>query len=199
MKGEGRFDIPTTYKNGKEDTNELHIHINTRWWKVCGHVNYDLIGRIGFLDRWIMSFFDKTYGRLSLYSVCWAHRDGDANISSTCVERGARHVGKKGRTLIAIWFLLTHTHTHIRAYSLTFLLSFFSHFALYLFRFSFHIFSRHLLHAFTRSLARSLSLSLTLSYNTRKMQRITIFFLSPFVHNVESIFRGSFSIFTRAV
>jgi len=37
------------------------------------------------------------------------------------------------------------------------------------------------------------------SYDSRKMQRITIFFLSPFVHNVESTVRGSFSIFTRAV
>lgn len=92
--------------------------------------------------------------------------------------------------LIAIWFLFfsTHARTHFLflSLSLELTLSFVSSFTLPL---SFAL-SLSLLYAFV--------LVLTLSYNMQKMQRITIFFLSPFVHNIESTFRGSFSIFTRA-
>lgn len=100
-------------------------------------------------------------------------------------------LGKKKRKNVdrdlVPFFLNTRTHAFSLSVSLTRAYS--------IFRFFFH----------TSSFFRSLSLSLlyafvlvlTLSYNMQKMQRITIFFLSPFVHNVESTFRGSFSIFTR--
>lgn len=124
--------------------------------------------------------------------MCWAQQNGDAYFSLTCVERGTRHVRKKkGKMLIAIWFLFfsTHARTHFLflSLSLELTLSFAPSFTLPL------------------SFALSLSPSYMRSYSSsryhttcKKMQRITIFFLSPFVHKVESTFRGSFSIFTRA-
>lgn len=99
---------------------------HTRWRKVCDHIINFTISSIGFLGIaeflfffFFFKFVGRTYGRLSFRGV-WARRDGDANFSSTCVERRSEttYWGKKGRTLIAIWFLL-FSHARIHAYFLS--------------------------------------------------------------------------------
>lgn len=167
--------------------NEWH----TCWWKICDH--FDFFERNDLLDRRIIF---KLVGRTwtdvwALELSVWARRD--ANFSSTCVERGARRcVGEKRRDVDReIWFLFlacTHSNPLFSSFSPSRSISIVPLTLILLIR-SFSL----------SSYMHSLVLVLTLSHNTRKMQRITIFFLSPFVYNVESTFRGSFSIFTRAV
>lgn len=47
-----------------------------------------------YFNLFLSSPATRTYGRLSFRCV-WARRNGVANFSSTCVERGARCWGKK--------------------------------------------------------------------------------------------------------
>lgn len=173
----------------KQSTETNDTHVDERF---AITLITDFLERNDLLDRRIIF---KLVGRTwtdvwALELSVWARRD--ANFSSTCVERGARRCREKRRDVDReIWFLFlacTHSNPLFSSFSPSRSISIVPLTLILLIR-SFSL----------SSYMHSLVLVLTLSHNTRKMQRITIFFLSPFVYNVESTFRGSFSIFTRAV
>lgn len=145
-----------------------HANTYTRWRKVCDHIEYDSFDRIGCVDRLFFPFLCEKFADNELTDV-WAfgvfERDGTVTqifLRRVSRKKRARCWKKKGRTLIVI---CGSFFSRMRAYFL----------------------SPPIYLSLFRSYSLALPFSLARYHTTRKMQRITIFFLSPFVHKMSNL------------